>query len=86
MFNKAYSAILKHVKTDSGLIYKNINMETGDLAAVWIDSLGAFFPGLQVIFGDVNNAIRHHFLYYTIWERYSSLPERFSFTEQDISS
>lgn len=85
IFNTAYHGILKHLRTDSGLIYKNVNMETGDLAAVWIDSLAAFFPGLQVIAGDLDNAIKHHYLYFEIWQRYSALPERFNLIDRDTA-
>lgn len=53
-------------------------MNTGNLAVSWIDSLAAFFPGLQVLLGDVDLAIRPHLLYFTIWQKYRALPERFN--------
>lgn len=31
-------------------LYVNVNMYTGQLMNTWIDSLQAFFPGLQVSF------------------------------------
>lgn len=51
------------------------NMHTGKLAAGWMDSLGAFFPGLQTIYGDLENAIKLHATYYGIWKRFRALPE-----------
>jgi mannosidase alpha-like ER degradation enhancer 1 len=39
--------------------------------------LAAFYPGLQVLYGEVHNAIKPHFLYYIIWQKYGGLPERF---------
>lgn len=60
-------------------------MNTGELRTNWIDSLAAFFPGLQVAAGDINNAILHHYLYFTIWDKYSALPERFMFTTKETS-
>lgn len=37
-------------------------MNSGDLAYFTIDSLAAFWPGLQVLAGDVENAIKLHLL------------------------
>jgi mannosidase alpha-like ER degradation enhancer 1 len=64
----------------NGFLYKNVNMDSAQLITSWIDSLAAFFPGLQVLYGDLNRAIRPHLLYFTIWEKYHSLPERFDFS------
>ncbi|KAI8911073.1 glycoside hydrolase [Gorgonomyces haynaldii] len=79
MFQTSYKSILKNVRYSDGFIYKNVDMFTGNLLVTWIDSLAAFFPGLQVLGGDVINAVRPHHLYYTIWKRYKALPERFDF-------
>lgn len=35
-------------------------MHSGELAVQHIDSLGAFWPGLQVLAGDVESAIKSH--------------------------
>ncbi|KAJ3368324.1 ER degradation-enhancing alpha-mannosidase-like protein 1 [Kappamyces sp. JEL0680] len=85
IFEDAYLAIKRWIMDGNGFIYKNVNMENGQLAAAWIDSLAAFFPGLQVLAGDVDYAIRPHLLYFTIWEKYSALPERFNFQTQDTA-
>lgn len=45
---------------------KNVDMETGDIRAVWVDSLSAFWPGLQVLAGHVEDAIHTHQFYFTI--------------------
>ncbi|KAI8586342.1 glycoside hydrolase [Geranomyces variabilis] len=75
----AYQGLIKHVRDERGLLYKTINMDTGALATTWMDSLAAFFPGLQVLAGDLKNAAALHQLYFAIWTRYSALPERFDF-------
>ncbi|KAJ3180502.1 alpha mannosidase-like protein [Geranomyces variabilis] len=75
----AYQGLIKHVRDERGLLYKTINMNTGALATTWMDSLAAFFPGLQVLAGDLKNAAALHQLYFAIWTRYSALPERFDF-------
>lgn len=36
-------------------LYVNVNMFTGQLMNTWIDSLQAFFPGLQVNFHSVKD-------------------------------
>jgi len=36
-------------------LYVNVNMFTGQLMNTWIDSLQAFFPGLQVNFRSVKD-------------------------------
>ncbi|KAL1465318.1 hypothetical protein WDU94_004900 [Cyamophila willieti] len=53
-------------------------MSTGELHSTWIDSLQASFAGIQVLAGDVEEAICTHALYYVIWKRYGVLPERYN--------
>jgi len=59
-------------------LYVNVEMGTGNTATNWIDSLQAAFPGVQVLHGDVEEAICHHALYYSIWKKYGCLPERYN--------
>jgi len=59
-------------------LYVNVNLETGDTATNWIDSLQAAFPGVQVMYGDIEEAICHHALYYSMWKKYGCLPERYN--------
>jgi mannosidase alpha-like ER degradation enhancer 1 len=50
MFETAYDGILKHIKDPNGFLYKNVNMfQPTGVVANWVDSLSAYFPGLQVI-------------------------------------
>lgn len=85
IFDASYGAILKHIVDGQGFIYKNVNMFSGQLITPWIDSLAAFFPGLQVLYGDVYGAMRPHLLYTTIWEKFNAIPERFDYQRQDTS-
>lgn len=64
---------------------KNVDMETGDIRAVWVDSLSAFWPGLQVLAGHVEDAIHTHQFYFTIWRKFHSIPERFDFRSRSVS-
>ncbi|KAI8835594.1 glycoside hydrolase [Chytriomyces cf. hyalinus JEL632] len=85
MFDKAYNAILRHNRVSEGFLYRNVDMDSGQQVTNWVDSLSAFFPGLQVLAGDLNNAIKSHFTYFSIWQKYRALPERFDFIQKNIN-
>ncbi|KAI8819640.1 alpha-mannosidase [Fimicolochytrium jonesii] len=78
VFQAAYAAVKRHIRDLGGLFYKNVNIHNGALAASWIDSLAAFFPGLQVLAGDIEDAAKLHQVYATIWKRFGAMPERFN--------
>jgi mannosidase alpha-like ER degradation enhancer 3 len=44
----------------------------------YMDSLLAFWPGLQVLWGDVESAIHTHDMLYHVTERHNFLPEAFT--------
>ncbi|TRY77473.1 hypothetical protein TCAL_13665 [Tigriopus californicus] len=87
MFQEIYDSIKSHHRRgrnqcNNGVgyhpMYVNVDMRNGDTINDWIDSLQAAFPGLQVLHGDIQEAICHHALYYSIWKRYGCLPERYN--------
>ncbi|KAI9594227.1 ER degradation enhancer, mannosidase alpha-like 1 [Syncephalis fuscata] len=82
MFEDIYRSVMLNSRDTQGYLYLWIDMHTQNLRTQFIDSLGAFFPGLQVLDGDVDNAIRGHLVYYEIWKKYGLLPERYSFQER----
>lgn len=49
-----------------------------------IDSLSAFFPGVQVLAGDIESAIRNHLVFWNIWRRYSGIPESWAHDERTV--
>jgi len=90
-FNESYEAIKyymrkgrKQCNSGSGFppIYVNVNMWTGDVMNSWIDSLQASWPSIQVLFGDLEEAICTHAVYYAIWQRFGALPERYNWNLQ----
>ncbi|XP_071984005.1 ER degradation-enhancing alpha-mannosidase-like protein 1 [Engystomops pustulosus] len=96
MFNEAYRSIQNHLRRGREScnegegdppLYVNVNMFNGQIMNTWIDSLQAFFPGLQVLKGDIEDAICLHAFYYAIWKRYGALPERYNWQLQapDVS-
>ncbi|XP_052083872.1 ER degradation-enhancing alpha-mannosidase-like protein 1 isoform X1 [Mytilus californianus] len=87
MFNEAYETIKFHLRrgrlkcnNGSGYppLYVNVHMKTGDTVNNWIDSLQAAWPGIQVLNGDIEEAICSHALFYFIWKKYGFLPERYN--------
>ncbi|XP_040059364.1 ER degradation-enhancing alpha-mannosidase-like protein 1 [Gasterosteus aculeatus] len=91
MFQAAYESIQSHMRRGREScnegegdppLYVNVNMFSGEIMNTWIDSLQAFFPGLQVLNGDVDNAICLHAFYYAIWKRFGALPERYNWQLQ----
>ncbi|CAI9720187.1 degradation-enhancing alpha-mannosidase 1 [Octopus vulgaris] len=86
-FNESYETIKFHMRRgrvhcNKGLghppLYVNVNMKTGDTVNNWVDSLQAAWSALQVLNGDVEEAICTHAFFHTIWKKYGVLPERFN--------
>lgn len=40
-----------------------------------MDSLSAFFPGVMVLAGDLQSAIKAHLVFWNVWQKFSALPE-----------
>ncbi|XP_018021975.1 ER degradation-enhancing alpha-mannosidase-like protein 1 [Hyalella azteca] len=88
MFNVSYSRIKQYMRRGMKLLnlfslgdhplYVNVHMSSGGTHTSWIDSLQAAFAGLQVLAGDVEEAICTHALYWSIWQRFGVLPERYN--------
>ncbi|KAF7776225.1 CAZyme family GH47 [Agaricus bisporus var. burnettii] len=75
VWDDAYTAIMRYSRAADGYWYRPVSMKTGDTAFFTVDSLSAFWPGLQVLAGDVQSAIKLHLLYYNLWREHSGLPE-----------
>ncbi|XP_029630405.1 ER degradation-enhancing alpha-mannosidase-like protein 1 [Salmo trutta] len=91
MFQASYESIQNHLRMGREScnegegdppLYVNVNMFNGQIMNTWIDSLQAFFPGLLVLNGDVEEAICMHAFYYAIWKRFGALPERYNWQLQ----
>eukprot|EP00800_Vazella_pourtalesii_P016699 TRINITY_DN4878_c0_g1_i4.p1 TRINITY_DN4878_c0_g1~~TRINITY_DN4878_c0_g1_i4.p1 ORF type:complete len:254 (-),score=34.54 TRINITY_DN4878_c0_g1_i4:131-892(-) len=57
--------------------FANVDMNSGKVINTWVDALSASFPALQVLSGDVREAVCSHAFYYTLWRKYGMLPERY---------
>lgn len=87
MFKDFYESIKFHMrrgrlKCNNGIgntpLYVNVHMNSGDIVNYWIDALQAAWPGVQVLYGDIEEAICSHAVYYSIWRKFESLPERYN--------
>ena len=89
VWNQAHTAINHHLRRGRMYIhphYIQADMFTGAPRAFWFDSLGAFFPGLLTLTGDIEEATEQHLLNTALWSRYSALPERWSTSSGSIES
>ncbi|KAK4229681.1 ER degradation-enhancing alpha-mannosidase-like protein 1 [Podospora fimiseda] len=84
-WNHAHAAIKRHLYSEKDHPhYENVNLWTGSLASNWVDSLGAYYSGLLVLAGEVDEAIETNLLYTAIWTRYAALPERWSIRDKTV--
>ncbi|KAL2259712.1 hypothetical protein VTK26DRAFT_6514 [Humicola hyalothermophila] len=84
-WNHAHAAIKRHLYTERGHPhYENVNLWTGSLVSNWVDSLGAYYSGLLVLAGEVDEAVETSLLYTAIWTRYAALPERWSIRDKTV--
>lgn len=77
IWQDAYNALNTNSRAD--WFYTNVQSNTGQLQTLWVDSLSAFFPGLQVLAGDVEDAMLKHMLALKLWNTFGGIPERWEF-------
>ncbi|XP_051956448.1 ER degradation-enhancing alpha-mannosidase-like protein 3 isoform X2 [Xyrauchen texanus] len=76
-FNTHYSAIMKYISKPPLLLNVHMHNPTVNVRS-WMDSLLAFFPGLQVLRGDLKPAIETHEMLYQVTKQHNFLPEAFT--------
>lgn len=84
VFDTSYRALITHLimgggPLESTMIWRNVNTHDGTQNGQWIDSLAAFWPGLQVLAGRVKHAISSHWIYTNIWNSFGLIPERWRY-------
>lgn len=88
VFSRSYEALVTHLARQvpgAGTYFPNTNTNLGGTTATWIDLLGAFWPGLQVLAGRLTDAVSTHAVYLKVWNTYDLLPERWNFVRgQDL--
>uniref|UniRef100_A0A3B4BJ00 alpha-1,2-Mannosidase n=1 Tax=Periophthalmus magnuspinnatus TaxID=409849 RepID=A0A3B4BJ00_9GOBI len=73
-FNIHYNAIMKYISQPPLLLNVHMHNPTVSVRS-WMDSLLAFFPGLQVLRGDLKPAIETHEMLYQVTKQHKFLPE-----------
>ncbi|XP_019259395.1 PREDICTED: alpha-mannosidase I MNS4 isoform X2 [Nicotiana attenuata] len=76
IFQEAYKAAMHYLFNDPW--YVEVNMNSAALVWPLFNSLQAFWPGLQVLAGDIEPAIRTHAAFFSVWRRYGFTPEGFN--------
>ncbi|XP_008336852.1 ER degradation-enhancing alpha-mannosidase-like protein 3 isoform X2 [Cynoglossus semilaevis] len=76
-FNIHYESIMKYISQPPLLLDVHIHKPLLP-ARTWMDSLLAFFPGLQVLKGDIRPAIETHEMLYQVTKKHNFLPEAFT--------
>ena len=66
LFDEAYSAIILHVYKDPW--YVTVNMANGHPTLESFESLQAFWPGVQVLYGDVEGAAHSMHAFMEVWK------------------
>jgi hypothetical protein len=84
VWQQAHTAVKHHIYRDGALekhpFYSQVDLASGAPRYTWIDNLSAYYPGLLVLAGEVEEAIESHLLYTALWTRYGALPERWQAT------
>ncbi|CAM8885692.1 unnamed protein product [Rhodiola kirilowii] len=82
MFHSAYLAVQKYFR--HGPWYHEADMRTGKATYWQLTSLQAFWPGVQVLIGDVPAANLSHREFFHVWEKFGVLPERYLLDHQMV--
>nr|KAG5703061.1 hypothetical protein BaRGS_016222 [Batillaria attramentaria] len=76
-FNKHYDAVMRYVS--QGPLLMDVHMHKPNaISRNFMDALLAFWPGLQVLKGDLVPAIETHEMLYQVMQRHNFIPEAFT--------
>ena len=73
MFFQSYAAIMKYIRR--GVWYLDVNMHSGSVSWMVYSSLASFFPGVQVLVGDIEAAVETQYSIHSLWRRFGGIPE-----------
>ncbi|CCI48519.1 unnamed protein product [Albugo candida] len=77
IFNSSYTAVEAHTKFND--LHVEVDMHYGNRRIRYprVSALQAFWPGLQVLAGDVINAVKSHDKLFDLWVKFGAMPELF---------
>ncbi|KAK6138903.1 hypothetical protein DH2020_027364 [Rehmannia glutinosa] len=84
IFQEAYRAAMLYLYNDPW--YVEVNMNSAALVWPLFNSLQAFWPGLQVLAGDIEPAVRTHAAFFSVWKRYGFTPEGFNLATFNVQA
>lgn len=76
-FNKHYSAVMKYISQGPMLLDVHMHRPHTN-SRNFMDALLAFWPGLQVLKGDIKPAVETHEMLYQVMQRHKFIPEAFT--------
>lgn len=80
-FQRHYEAIMKYIR--QGPLLMDVHMHRPHAKSRnFMDALLAFWPGLQVLSGDLKPAVQTHEMLYQVMQMHTFLPEAFTFDFQ----
>ncbi|KAG4077628.1 hypothetical protein HA402_008888 [Bradysia odoriphaga] len=80
-FNRHYSAVMKYIS--QGPMLLDVHMHRPHAKSRnFMDALLAFWPGLQVLSGDLKPAVQTHEMLYQVMQMHTFIPEAFTFDFQ----
>nr|KAF6329906.1 ER degradation enhancing alpha-mannosidase like protein 2 [Myotis myotis] len=84
MFLEYNKAIRNYTRFDDWYLW--VQMYKGTVSMPVFQSLEAYWPGLQSLIGDIDNAMRTFLNYYTVWKQFGGLPEFYNIPQGYTSS
>ncbi|KAG8228156.1 hypothetical protein J437_LFUL002810 [Ladona fulva] len=76
-FNRHYSAVMKYISQGPMLLDVHMHRPHTN-SRNFMDALLAFWPGLQVLKGDIKPAVETHEMLYQVMQRHKFIPEAFT--------
>ena len=76
MFIDSYQGIMKYIRR--GVWYLDVNMHSGAVSWMVYSSLASFWPGTQVLVGDIEPAVQTQYAIHSLWRRFGGIPEAFN--------
>mmetsp|Transcript_28463 Transcript_28463/g.74790 ORF Transcript_28463/g.74790 Transcript_28463/m.74790 type:complete len:793 (+) Transcript_28463:124-2502(+) len=77
MFNRQYDAVMEKLRKGPYIFHANMN-QPQHVVRQHLDSLQMFWPGLQVLHGDLSNAKEMHRMHFELAQRYGFSPEGYT--------
>lgn len=76
IFNDSYQSIMQHVYRRPW--YVEVNMDSSQMAWPILNSLQAFWPGIQGLYGEILPAVETLRSMHSVWRRFGGLPEGYN--------